>query len=64
MVVGVTAGLAESNDSLPQLGLWLTSPAGWLPGIGISCGTLRSVIEYGSPFYSSLETREPTGKQI
>ena len=34
-VVGVTAGLAESNGSLP-LSLWLTSPA-------------RSVIEYGLP---------------
>ena len=28
-VAGVTAGLAESNGSLPP-GLWLTSPAGWL----------------------------------
>ena len=27
MVAGVTAGLAESNGSLPS-GLWLTSPAG------------------------------------
>ena len=45
-VAGVTAGLAESNDSL-SLGLWLTSPAGWLPSTGISSGTLRSVIEYG-----------------
>ena len=45
-VAGVTAGLAESNDSLPP-GLWLTSPAGWLPRTGISSGTLRSVIEYG-----------------
>ena len=42
-VVGVTASLAESNGSLP-LGLWLTSPAGWLPRTGISSGTLRSVI--------------------
>ena len=48
-VSGVTAGLAESNDSLPP-GLWLTSPAGWLPRTGISSGTLRSVIEYGLPF--------------
>ena len=31
-------------------GLWLTSPAGWLPRTGISSGTLRSVIEYGLPF--------------
>jgi len=42
----VTAGLAESNGSLPP-GLWLTSPAGWLPRIGNGSGTLRSVIEYG-----------------
>ena len=35
--------------SLPP-GLWLTSPAGWLPRTGISSGTLRSVIEYGLPF--------------
>ena len=46
---GVTAGLAESNGSLP-LGLWLKSPAGWLPTTKISSGTLRSVIEYGLPF--------------
>ena len=39
---------AESNGSLPP-GLWLTSPAGWLPRTGISSGTLRSVIEYGLP---------------
>ena len=32
-VVGVTAGLAESNGSLTP-GLWLTSPAGWLQGPG------------------------------
>jgi len=48
-VAEVTAGLAESNDSLPP-GLWLTSPAGWLPITGISSGTVRSVIEYGLPF--------------
>ena len=47
-VVGVTAGLVESNGSL-QPGLWLTSPAGWLPRTGINSGTLRSVIEYGLP---------------
>jgi len=47
-VVGVTAGLAESNGSIPP-GLWLMSPAGWLPRTGISSGTLRSVIEYGLP---------------
>jgi len=47
-VAGMTAGLSESNGSLPP-GLWLTSPAGWLPRTGISSGTLRSVIEYGLP---------------
>ena len=40
--------LLESNGSLPP-GLWLTSPAGWLPRTAISSGTLRSVIEYGLP---------------
>ena len=49
-VAGVTAGLAKSNGSLPS-GLWLTSPAGWLPRTGISSGTLRSVIEYGLYLY-------------
>ena len=34
-VARVTAGLAESNVSLPP-GLWLTSPAGWLASTGIS----------------------------
>ena len=48
-VVGVTAVLAENNGSLLP-GLWLTSPAGWLPRTGISSWTLRSVIEYGLPF--------------
>ena len=48
-VARVTAGLAESNGSLPPC-LWLTSPAGWLPRTGISSWTLRSVIEYGLPF--------------
>ena len=52
-VAGVTAGLAESNGSLLP-GLWLTSPAGWLPRTGISSGTLCSVIEYGLPFLNSL----------
>ena len=47
-VAGVTVGLAESNGSLPP-GLWLMSPAGWLPRTRISSGTLRSVIEYGLP---------------
>jgi len=32
-VAGVTAGLAKSNGSLPP-GLWLASPAGWLPRTG------------------------------
>jgi len=45
-IAGVTAGLAESIGSLPP-GLWLASPAGWLPRTGISSGTLHSVIEYG-----------------
>jgi len=41
------------NGSLPP-GLWLTSPAGWLPRTGISFGTLRSVIEFGQhlPFFT------------
>ena len=47
-VAGVTAGLAESNGSLPAL---ITSPAGWLPRTGISSGTLRSVIEYLLTFF-------------
>jgi len=47
-VAGVTAGQVESNGSLLP-GLWVTSPAGWLPRTGISSGTLRSVIEYGLP---------------
>jgi len=37
----VTSGLAESNGSLPP-GLWLPSPAGWLPRIGISSRILCS----------------------
>ena len=49
-VVGVTAGLTESNGSLPP-GLWLTSPAGLLPRTGISSGTVRSVIVYGLRFW-------------
>jgi len=44
-VARITAGLVESNDSLPP-GLWLASPAGWLPKTGISPETIRSVIEY------------------
>ena len=40
----VTAGLAESNSSLVlPPGLWLRSPAGWLPRTRISSGTLRSL---------------------
>jgi len=52
-VVGVTAGLTESNGSLPP-GLWLTSPAGWLPRTRISSGTLRWVLEYGLPLHLQL----------
>jgi len=57
-VARVTADLAESNGSLPP-GLWLTSPAGWLPRTRISSGTLRSAIEYGLPlpFYSRSPLR-------
>ena len=47
-VARATAGLAESNGSLPA-GLWLTWPAGWLPRTGISSGTLPSAVEYGLP---------------
>ena len=56
-VARVTAGLAESNGSLPP-GLWLTSPAGWLPRTGISSGAIRSAIEYWLPllFYFWLFT--------
>ena len=35
--------LVESNDSLPP-GLWLQSPGGWLPGTGISSGTLYTLV--------------------
>ena len=44
-VARLTAGLAESNGSLLP-GLWLTSPAGWLPRTGIS-----------SALYSTLGNR-------
>ena len=54
-VVKVTAGLAESNGSIPP-GLWLTSPAGWLPRTGISSRTLRLEIEYGLAFYCLSES--------
>ena len=59
-VAAVTAGLAESNGSLPP-GLWLTSPAGWLPRTWISSGTLRSVIEYGLPLPLPLRLPLQTG---
>jgi len=69
-VAGVTAGLAESNGSLPP-GLWLTSPAGWLQGTGISSETLRWVIEYGLllPFFvvyfpQTLISRQSQYKRI
>ena len=55
-VAGVTAGLAESNGSLPS-GLWLTSPTGWLSRTGISSGTLRSVIEYRLSFTFTFFTQ-------
>jgi len=44
----VTAGLVESNGSLPP-GLWLMSPVG-LPRTRISSGTLHSVIKYRLAF--------------
>ena len=56
-VARVTAGLTESNGSLLP-GLWLMSPAGWLPRTGISSGTLCSVIEHGLPL---LFLRTPSG---
>ena len=57
-VARVTACVAESNGSLPP-GLWLTSPAGWLPRTGISSVTLCSVIEYGLALWQ--ETRKHCG---
>ena len=57
-VARVTAGLAESNGSLPP-GLWLTSPAGWLLRTGISSGTIRSVIEYGLPYLNLTDVVFP-----
>jgi len=59
-VVGVTAGLTESNGSLLP-GLWLTSPAGLLPRTGISSGTVRSVIVYGLRFWFDLCRKLPRG---
>jgi len=62
---GLTAGLTESNGSL-QSGLWLTSPAGWLPTTVISFGTQCSVIEYGLPFYLfiSIKRDKPGATKI
>ena len=62
-VARVTAGLAESNGSL-QPGLWLMSPASWLPRTGIRPGTLCSVIEYGLPLPFFLHTEPDTDKII
>ena len=63
-VTRITAGLAESNGSLP-LGLWLTLPAGWLPRTGIGSGTLCSENKYGLPlpFVDTL-SRVDQGKNI
>jgi len=60
-VAGVTADLAESNGSSLLPGLWVTSPAGWLPRTGISSGTLRSVIEYGLPLPFYVNKTEKIG---
>jgi len=38
----VTAGLVESNGSLPP-GLWIPSRAGWVPRTGINSGSLRAL---------------------
>ena len=62
-VAGVTAGLAESNGSLLP-GLWLTSPAGWLPRTGISSGTLRSVIKYGLPLINTYSQTSLSGYHL
>ena len=62
-VAGVIAGLEESNGSLPP-GLWLTSPAGWLPRTGISSGTLRSVkakFQYTDPHGPDRTRADPHG---
>ena len=48
-VARATSGLVESNGSILP-GLWLMSPAGWLPRTAISSGTLCLAIEYGLPF--------------
>ena len=60
-VARVTAGLAESNGSLPP-GLWLTSPAGCLPRTWISSGTLHSAIKYGLPLL--FQHPSPTQNKI
>jgi len=44
----LVAGLAESNGSLLP-GLWLKSPAGWLPRIGISFGKPVWAISWTRP---------------
>ena len=48
-VAGVTAGLEESNDSLPSGLIHVTCRL--TAKNGISSGTLRSVIEYGLPLH-------------
>ena len=53
--------MAESNGSLPP-GIWLTSPAGWLPRTGISSGTLHSKIEYGILLPSLRPIQRRTGQ--
>ena len=52
-VARVTAGLVERNGSLLP-GLWLMSPAGWLPRTGISSRTLRLAVDYGLRLLSLL----------
>jgi len=64
----VIAGMAGSSGSLPP-GLWLRSPAGWLPRTGISWGTLRSfgvwrifrILEYGTTFTSNQSHETSAG---
>ena len=56
-VARVTAGLAESNGSLPP-GLWLTSPAGWLPRTGISSGKLPVFSEIAGRVYGCFSCTE------
>ena len=51
-----------NNGGLPP-GLWLTSPASWLPSTGISSGTLRSAIEYGLPLLLLLRQYSETNEQ-